>query len=276
MLYEKHIYQDTDYPVIIHFDYLAPEISFSAHWHENYELLYLTQGEMELWLDGSRFHAARGECAVINRGVLHRLQAVKGPCRYLCIIAGPELLLPRGLRPENACFQEIIQPDQHFLYLLEEIARESREQGLLYKTAVMALIDQVFVHLMRGQRKSETGHPRENGADDAVKRAMRYIHAHYDERLTLEDICRQAGFAKNYFCRIFAEYAGLPPIRYLNQVRCEDARRLLQAGKINVSEAARRCGFVSASHFSQYYRKVIGHSPSLDMQHAKENPPPES
>lgn len=266
MLYEKHIYQDHDFPVIFHFSRLQPDTPFYGHWHENYELLYITDGEMELWLDGCRYHARTGECAVVNRGVLHRLHAIHGECRYLCIIAGPELLLSRGVRPDNACFYEIIWPDAQFRYLMDEIARENAEQGLLYKTAVMALIDQVFVNLMRNHLKNHSESTRENGADDAVKRAMRFIHAHYDEQLSLEDICRQAGFAKNYFCRIFAEYAGQPPIRYLNQVRCEDAKRLLQSGDCNVSEAARRCGFISVSHFSQYYRKVNGHSPSKDMK----------
>lgn len=265
MLHENMSYPDHQYPLFCHQDVLPRSKNFQAHWHENYELLHMTGGEMELILDGEHFTARPGQIVVINSGVLHCLRAVSEVCTYDCLLADTDFLMSRGIRPAGACFQEVVR-DAEMSRLMRTIVWENARREPLYRVAVLAAIDQLFVCLCRRWLKRGEESHADNPTYAGVKKAMRYIHAHYAQPLTLDEICREAGFAKNYFCRIFSEYAGQPPIRYLNRVRCEDARRLLRHGQCSVSEAAQRCGFPSASYFSQYYRKLTGHSPSADIQ----------
>ncbi|MBE5787190.1 MAG: AraC family transcriptional regulator [Clostridiales bacterium] len=268
MFYESHVYPDPGYPVICHSIRMQGDRNFvNAHWHENYELLHVMEGELEGLLDGRKFHARAGETVVINSGVMHYLHAATPVCSYECLIANADLLYQRGMQPDKPVFQEVLA-DAETADRLHRIVQEHFQRPCLFQMNVLAQIDGLFVHLMRNFRQEhmEEGMAPVAGSHEAVKHAMRYIHAHYAEPLTLDDICRQVGFAKNYFCRVFAEYAGLPPIRYLNHVRCEDARRMLRAEGCTVAEAAQRCGFPNVSHFSQYYRKVNGHSPSVDSK----------
>lgn len=56
-------------------------------------------------------------------------------------------------------------------------------------------------------------------------------------------------------------------ISYLNMVRCEHARELLQMGKLSVSECASLCGFQNSSYFTKTYKHYIGELPS-DTAHS--------
>lgn len=263
MLYEHLQYADPQFPCLCHHDRLEGR-SVNAHWHESYEIICPTSGEAELLLDGRQVRAGVGQTAIIGSSVLHSIRPVAGACTYNCLLVDVKFLHDRGLSPDGACFDEC-SDNPALRDLVENILHESESTPPLYQMAVKADIDRLFVLLVRNHLRAAPESPSDSSAYSAVKRAMRFIHAHYGEPLTLDEICRSAGFAKNYFCRIFAEYAGQPPIRYLNRVRCEDARRMLTAGACNVTEAARRCGFSSLSHFSQVYRRTMGHSPSADI-----------
>lgn len=267
MFYETLEYADPQYPVICHHPILDDNSPcVNAHWHENYELLYIQEGEMVCLLDGRKYCAKAGDTVIVNSGVMHYLET-SSRCRYICLLADPDWLSKRGLRPTQAHFNEIIHDDQT-ADLLQTIRREHVAGNACFQMYVLSLVDQLFVFLARNhlQQVNLSLSPQESTLHAAVKKAMRYIHAHSSDAMTLEEISRQAGFAKNYFCRIFAEYTGLSPMRYLNRVRCEDARHMLMNGDCTVSEAAQRCGFPSISHFSQNYRKTIGHAPSKDRK----------
>ena len=271
MFYETLEYPNPQYPVIFHHHILNEyDPCVNAHWHENYELLYILSGEMHCILDGRKCCARAGETVIVNSGVMHYLEAETATCEHLCLLADPDWLYKRGLRPAGLSFSEIILDDQ-VGYFLCEIKKEHTANRPMGHMVVLSLIDQLFVYLARNYL-----HPtllpiteQEKTTHSAVKRAIRYIHSHAAEALTLEDISRQAGFTRNYFCRLFSEYTGLPPMRYLNQVRCEEAQKMLLNGDCTVSEAAHRCGFLSVSHFSQNYQKAIGHAPSKDRKKAE-------
>ena len=272
MLYEKLVYRDEAHPVICHHDVICPEQHFSAHWHENYELISVTAGTAELLLDGHRFQAQTGDVAVIGSGVMHFIAALTPRLEYECLLVDRDSLVKRGMRPANPMLREVVR-DARISALIHDVLMETKAEKPMYRPAVMAMIDLIFVLLIREHLLSEGRAAQERGASHAVRTAMRYIHAHYAQPITLQDICRNVGFTKNYFCRVFSEYAGQAPIHYLNHVRCEDARRLLRSGACNVSEAAQRCGFRNMSYFSHYYKQIIGHSPSCDLpQHGEYTP----
>lgn len=264
MLYENIAYSDPAYPVICHRDTLPHGAVVSAHWHENYEILSITGGRMELALDGKHFFAEAGQTVVIGQSVLHFLRPSDEICTYNCLLADAGFLKKRGLSASEVRYLEVIR-DAFLSNIMESILRASESRQPLYRMEVCAQIDRLFVHLSRHYMLSFSDGMPDDSANIGVKCAVRYIHTHYDRPLTLDDICREVGFTKNYFCRIFAEYTGQPPIRYLYRVRCEDARRMLRGGECSVTDAAQRCGFSSVSHFSQYYRRTFGHSPSQDM-----------
>lgn len=82
--------------------------------------------------------------------------------------------------------------------------------------------------------------------------------------MTVEDILKKVGFSRAHFSREFKKYIGVSIIEYVNYVKCDRARMLMNKGN-SVSEAAVLCGFNNLSYFSKMYRKIIGNLPSNDL-----------
>ena len=67
---------------------------------------------------------------------------------------------------------------------------------------------------------------------------------------------------ESYFIHIFKKEIGLTPMEYLNKLRIEKAKKLIEARENNITEIAGLCGYCSASYFSYCFNKEIGISPS--------------
>jgi len=68
----------------------------------------------------------------------------------------------------------------------------------------------------------------------------------------------------SYFRKLFREYTGMAPLKYINHLKIKQAQKMLQSGVLNVTEVAQSLGYTDAMYFSRFYKKIIGHCPSED------------
>ena len=62
----------------------------------------------------------------------------------------------------------------------------------------------------------------------AIGKMQKYIHAHFHEEITLEDLSRAAGYSKYHAARIFKELTGRTPFEEIRALRLSQASRELQ------------------------------------------------
>ena len=102
-----------------------------------------------------------------------------------------------------------------------------------------------------------------------VRKVMAYIHSHYAEDISREQMASHVGISARHLTRSFALEAGLTPIEYLNRFRVAQARRLLDEGHTNITEVMSAVGFCDSSYFSRIFRREVGMSPSAYRAHAR-------
>ena len=90
------------------------------------------------------------------------------------------------------------------------------EQGALHPDEVLA---QVEAALARGRKRLGSE------AQRVVRLAMAYIHEHYTEPISREELAGTSGVSERYLTRCFHQETGLTPIAYLNRYRIQQARR---------------------------------------------------
>ena len=95
-----------------------------------------------------------------------------------------------------------------------------------------------------------------------ARKVMAYIHAHYAGDISREQMASYAGISERHLTRCFVQEAGLSPIDYLNRFRVVQARRLLDEGRMNITEIMNAVGFRDSSYFSRIFRREVGMSPS--------------
>lgn len=94
----------------------------------------------------------------------------------------------------------------------------------------------------------------------AVARACEYIRENYDANLALRHLAQAAGLSPFHFHRVFLKTTGISPHDYLVRIRIERAMELLRKGGA-IAEVALDTGFVDQSHFTRFFKKIIGTPP---------------
>lgn len=100
----------------------------------------------------------------------------------------------------------------------------------------------------------------------AVDRAIDLIHEDPAASVTLGDLARTAGIGVRALTRGFERRLGIPPMRYLQQRRLEQARSDLLDGNGSVTDVACRWGFGNLGDFSLKYRERFGERPSETLR----------
>ncbi|HCE45552.1 MAG TPA: hypothetical protein DET40_18585 [Lentisphaeria bacterium] len=96
-----------------------------------------------------------------------------------------------------------------------------------------------------------------------IERGIKFIHANYQRPgLTIGEVSRNAGQSMPYFCKLFKDYIGMPPLLYLNNYRISFAKELMINTASNLSEIAEKTGFSSIYTFSKVFKKISGECPS--------------
>ena len=101
--------------------------------------------------------------------------------------------------------------------------------------------------------------------DDLTKQIMGaklYIDKHFSEEINLDKIANKALVSKFHFIRLFKKYYGRTPNQYLQEVRIEKAKKLLQKGN-SMDEVCNAIGFASKTSFIALFKKKTGKTPMV-------------
>jgi AraC family transcriptional regulator len=104
-------------------------------------------------------------------------------------------------------------------------------------------------------------------AGGALRKVRGYIDTHIGERISLDELARQAGVSRFHFARQFRLSTGESPMEYLRRVRIERSKSILQTRDSTIAEVAARLGFSDQSHFTRIFGRLVGVSPGSFARH---------
>lgn len=102
---------------------------------------------------------------------------------------------------------------------------------------------------------------------DSVRAAQDLIHADPSADLRVPVLAGRVGMSVRHFTREFTRALGRSPAAYVEQVRVDAARRMLEAEPVLVSVAATRCGFGSAETMRRAFQRRLGVPPDHYRRH---------
>jgi AraC-like DNA-binding protein len=103
-----------------------------------------------------------------------------------------------------------------------------------------------------------------------IAKALRRIHTDYRGDLDVETLASEAGMSLAVFHAHFKAVTSTSPMQYVKTTRLHHARLLITHDGLNVSAAATRVGYESASQFSREFKRLFGMSPADEMRRARE------
>ncbi len=102
------------------------------------------------------------------------------------------------------------------------------------------------------------------GNNDALmERIMKCINTNLsDPDFNVEKLTEEAGISRAQLHRKMKEIAGVSTGEFIRNLRLEQAARLIEEGKINITQVTYSVGFNNQTHFSTIFKKHFGMSPS--------------
>lgn len=290
------ISDDKDVPVIREQDVFRPgenvfiqasgkhkEFLGVIHKHTFIELVYVISGNATHLVGDRTFPATKGDLFIINYNTPHAFfesDDASEPFVVYDLLFTPKFLDASLL--DNVRFESInssflfyslfpamqVGPDIHisgssynsFGDLFNKIYQEFtyRENG--YLDMIRAYVVELIIKIFR--KMGAVSHPEIfNRQAQIVDTTLDYLRQNYQKQLSLDDLAAQVFLSKDYFARLFRETTGMPISALLQQIRIDEACKLLAGTDTKIDDIAGECGFNDIQYFYRIFKKVTGMTP---------------
>lgn len=261
-----------DFPMeFYHVSPSHPRYEMSYHWHIEYEVIRILNGELLMTVVEDEFTARTGDIIFVKGGLLHG--GIPKNCQYECIVFNLDSLMtssPAGERLLKKISSNTIEIHNHFANIPLELScitdrmfeqMKTRAEG--HELTVIGAFYEFFGFILEHgwYRNAQSISAKDGRRIEQLKNVLGMIEEHYDECITLEDLARSAGMNSKYFCRYFKEMTHRTPIDYVNYYRIEQACFKLATSNSSISEIAMSCGFNDESYFIKTFKKYKGVTP---------------
>lgn len=278
MKYPKRLTNDAylfSSPIQVFFD--AHYGTIDLHWHEFYEMSFIVSGSGIHQLNGGSYPLAPGSLFLLTPADFHALiPDDDGVFEIFNVIFTDEVLTEeiRHLlfRHKNAIMHAF--EGESFDAISRDYQRlwnEANEQGAGCGVVMEMTLKRMLVDVAR-KSHPENGSPEkrtEKSLQRAIRKSLIYIHHHFREQLTLEDAAKQAQLSATYFSECFRKSTGSTFQHYLQDLRLQFAKSLIQVSDLPITEICLVSGFNTLSHFERVFKHKFQQSPR-DFRHRAE------
>lgn len=259
---EMHIIKDMRLPFIFHFyQTKGPKVPPPRNWHENIEILYVTEGYGTIQYHEESIDVQAGDVVVVNANVPHA-EIVRSPFyTSACLIIDRGFCLANSIDTSELYFSPHIR-DGALSQAMNAVIAEYQNPDVPYRiSAIRSSVLQILVMLCREYSTPATVSQGQPNLLSCIQKAIGYIRLEYAQDLSLDDIAARVGLSKYYFSREFRRVTGYSFVSYVNIVRCEQAKRLLRQTSMPVGDVGRACGFSNPSYFTRIFCELTGLRP---------------
>ena len=96
--------------------------------------------------------------------------------------------------------------------------------------------------------------------DNNIYEALKYMQEHVYKDIKLKELSRAALMSESHFHRIFKKQFLISPNAYLQSLRIDAAKELINAGQ-SLTDVGLKTGYYDQSHFIKYFKRLAGMNP---------------
>jgi transcriptional regulator GlxA family with amidase domain len=104
--------------------------------------------------------------------------------------------------------------------------------------------------------------PLEHG-DAIVRQAQEWLRRNYSQPNPVSELEAQSGLSARSFKRRFKQATGLAPLAYIQQLRIDRAKGLLEKSELPVDAVSWKIGYEDAAFFNRLFKRITGLTPGV-------------
>jgi len=270
---------------------------YNSHVVQNYELIFVFQGILNISLDGNSFSAKAGDCILLkHKQIFSSGTDQDNPCKYYII----HFIIEEKI--DDISFGEAVNQINDFvkdcniddedvfsmpqiefkrIYLLEKynLSLNKEEFFNILERAIsekshLALSGDALISLYLSEilfmlsRLTFTSNEKniflieDHSAPKMVQEIIFYIHDNFMHHIELKSLAELTGVSHQFLIRLFKKATGKTPIEYINLYRIKESKKLLKYTSLSIKEICFEVGFENPYYFSRVFKKLEGNTPS--------------
>lgn len=228
-----------------------------AHFHSTIELVYVEHGELEV-MQESTYSIVSADHLIVNSSYMLHGYSTPDSCRSI-IVTIPLSAVPKlhSQLSQRRFAKSVVDARgmKECKRILRMMASPANTENEIF---VNSLAEALLAFLI--ERIGLMDNPANTEAD-LMKRILIYLEEHCTEPLSVSQTAAYFGYSAGRFSHLFNERIGCAFTRYVNNLRCRRAQRMLLQENLPLIDVATACGFSSIRTFHRVYKEFTGETP---------------
>ncbi|MBN1411231.1 MAG: AraC family transcriptional regulator [Spirochaetales bacterium] len=254
---------------------LAGPMHLSEHSHDGYEIIYMTSGSMNIYVEKKHLKAGTGHLVVYHPHEIHRETFLPGEFSHICL-RFPESCLPQDVefpsRNELPHVIDLVWKDK-FRGLMEQIVLEHKGIDRWSHRLRDICFSQFIMLLHRAIEHSS--HEAFSLQSDNVRKVndiIQIINNCDTNRITMDEISRNIFMSKSHLGHVFKRITGVSPKNYVIRNKMQKSCELLLHSTKSIVEISKMMDFSTPAYFNRMFKKKFGITPGEYRKKGFQNP----
>ena len=246
-------------------------LSFAPHMHDQMEILFLRTGNITVYIDSEAYTLTPDCCCVIFPNQLHSYvdnENIENDLNYIAIFKS-ELLKSFGKDfdqkvPKNPIITDKNKLDKIQKYFEEALSQRASNSAYWSEASNACAVLMLTQALDSFEYKSA-----KLLKNDAAADIFAYCNKNFDQDISLDKMSKELNISKDHIMRLFRERFHTNFRNYINQLRIEKAKKLLNSSDMTVTDISINVGYNTIRSFNRAFLEITGYSPSQYRQRKK-------
>ena len=242
-----------------------------SHWHNFYEFIFYKNCKGNCVINGATYEISGNCLFLVTPKDFHKINTEKIEGSYSINVSFTSSALDKAVLSKLEFIPRAVYNIDKLLENNIESINEAFKipDSELKNIKLKSLLNGTIVDiLMYGQKVSkETRH-----ISGHVQKAIAYIVENPSEDITLKSMAKSLNIVPDYFSKLFHDSVGTTFKNYLNIVRIDYAKRLLEESDLSVTAVGLECGYNSTAHFFRVFKKYTLTTPFKYREQKRKNP----
>ncbi len=228
------------------------DFSFPMHLHSSFEFIVVTEGVMNVIVDGNEYVLGQEDAMLIFPNQLHQLKTEKHSCHFLCIFSPNLVQAYSKMFMSKVPVNNRFRPDFSYVEKLASLTKNDsiiKIKGCLY--SLCAQFDEVSQYSDRSA-----------AVDGLISKIFKFVEENFNSDCSLEALSKNTSYHYVYLSKYFKRCTGSSFTDYVNRYRISEACYILQNTSQTILQTAYDCGFDSLRSFNRNFKNIMGVTPS--------------
>lgn len=238
--------------------------AFMPHFHDKSELIYVTDGELEITLDRRTETISKNRFCLVLPWQVHSFATPKHSRSIILVF--PNYLIDsfvkdmRSQRSSSHVFEA--EPPVQELFMRHLYSGKLPDEYII--SGILLALCHCFI--TSGTLSPIPGNRRSTLSPDI----MQYISIHCRESLTLRQVSDKLGYSYCHLSHIFNDHLGMSFPQFLNSTRVNLSLARLRNSNESITSIAYNFGFSSVRSYNRNFKEIMGLTPTQYRSRIKE------